>query len=89
MNKFFSDIITDITGNDYDVAKILWILGIISYIVYAGIHIYLNHIYDPMLYGTGLGAALGGGGFAVQQRNKEQQPAGTVPPKPEDVKIIS
>jgi hypothetical protein len=42
-----------------------------------------------MLYGTGLGAALGGGGFAVQQRNKEQQPAGVIPPKSEDVKIIS
>lgn len=74
MNKFLKDILTDITGNDFDVAKILWISAIVSYIVYAGIHIYLNHQFDPLSYGTGIGAALGGGGFGVAQRNKEQQP---------------
>ena len=77
MNKFLSDILTDITGNDYDVAKILWVVGIVSYIIYAGIHIYLNHIYDPMLYGTGLGAALGGGGFqynnVIKSSNRREQ----------------
>lgn len=73
MNKFIKDIITDITGNDYDVAKLLWIIGVISFIGYAGFHMWINKNFDPMAYGTGLGAALAGGGFSVAQRNKEQQ----------------
>lgn len=72
MDKFLKDIFTDLAGKDYDPAKVLWIIGVISFIVYGGIHIFINHTFDPMMYGTGLGAALAGGGVAVNQRSKEQ-----------------
>lgn len=72
MNKFLKDLITDVAGADYDIAKALWLLGVLSFIVYGGWHIYSNHTFNPMDYGTGLGAALAGGGFGVSQRSKEQ-----------------
>ena len=86
MYKFLKDIVTDITGNDFDVAKVLWIAGMVSYVVYAGVHMYFNKIFDPLQYGTGLGVALGGGGFAVQQRNKEQRPVDLIVTKVEEHK---
>ena len=48
-----------------DIARVLWTLGVLSFVVYAGINVWHNHAFDPMAYGTGLGAVLAGGGAGV------------------------
>ena len=71
MMKFMKDMLTEINGTDFDVSKLLWIVGVLSFVGYGGYHIWLNHVFDPIGYGTGLGAALAGGGAGVAWKSKE------------------
>lgn len=48
-----------------DIARVLWLVGVVSYIVFAGFHVIHNHQFDALAYGTGLGAVLAGGGAGV------------------------
>ena len=48
-----------------DIARVLWFVGVLSYIAFAGYHVYHDHQLDPLAYGTGLGAVLAGGGAGV------------------------
>jgi hypothetical protein len=55
-----------------DVARVLWVLGVLSFIGYAGYHVFGNHLFDPISYGTGLGGALAGGGAGVGLKSKTE-----------------
>lgn len=56
------------TGADnrtVDIGRVLWALGVLSFIVFAAIHVIHNHAFDPASYGGGLGGLLAGGGAGV------------------------
>jgi hypothetical protein len=55
-----------------DVARVLWAVGVVSFIGFAGWHVIANHQFDPMAYGTGLGAVLAGGGAGVGLKYKAE-----------------
>lgn len=72
MNKIIKDSITGVNGEDFDVGRILWAIGCLSYIVYAGWHLFFNHNFNPLDYGTGLGALLAGGGAGLGFKSKTE-----------------
>lgn len=65
--------LTGVDNRTYDIGRLLWFVGTISYIVYTGIHMYHNGTFNPIDYGTGLGIALAGGGIGVAVK-KEAEP---------------
>lgn len=65
LKTFIKHNLTGADNDTYDVARVLWVLGVVSYIVYGGIHIYHNGTFNPTDYGTGLGIALAGGGIGI------------------------
>lgn len=72
MNKIINDMLTGLDGESFDIGRILWAAGVISYIAYGGWHLFLNHLYNPMDYGTGLGVVLAGGGAAIGMKAKTE-----------------
>jgi len=71
MNKFLKDCLTEIDGESYDVARILFIAGVVCFLGLACFHvIFLRHDFDAIGYGTGLGGLLGGGGAGIGLRGK-------------------
>lgn len=63
------------TGKDNltpDIGRILWALGVVAYIVYAGWDVIHSGHWDAMSYGTGLGLALAGGGLGIGAKAKTE-----------------
>jgi len=66
MNKFIKDLLTEINGEKFDVARVLWILGVLVYIgLSIAAVIIKGQLWDPVNYGIGFGAVLAGGGAAL------------------------
>lgn len=55
-----------------DVARVLWVLGVLSFVAFAGWHVWQNHQFDPLNYGGGLGGLLAGGGAGVGLKSKTE-----------------
>jgi hypothetical protein len=61
--KMVKDILTDDQGN-YVPDKLLFVLVGLAFVGFAGWDlIILHHAFNPVAYGTGAGATLGGGGL--------------------------
>lgn len=53
-------------GNHHlDIARLLWFVSVLAGVGYAGAHLYLNHAFNIIEYGTGMGLLLAGGGGSV------------------------
>ena len=53
-------------GNQhFELARILWALSTLAGIGYAGAHLALNHSFNIIEFGTGMGLLLAGGGGSV------------------------
>lgn len=68
MEKIAELIKHSLTGKDnstYDVARILWVVGVISYFIFCGVQLYMSKTFSPTEYGAGLGIVLGAGGVSV------------------------
>lgn len=66
------DILTGIDGQSYDIGRVLWSVGVVSYIIYGGWHLFLDHLYNPLDYGAGFGAILAGGGAGIGLKAKTE-----------------
>jgi len=55
-----------------DVARVLWVISVLTFIGFGGWHVIANHQFNPMEYGTGLGAVLAGGGAGVGLKSKTE-----------------
>jgi hypothetical protein len=53
------------TNQHLELSRMLWGLSVLAGIAYAGGHLYLNHAFSIMEFGTGMGALLAGGGAAT------------------------
>jgi hypothetical protein len=74
IKKLVKDIVTETNGEDFDVARVLWILGALVFLGLAVVAVVHNHqVLDFMNFGAGLAAVLAGGGVAVGARSKEQK----------------
>jgi hypothetical protein len=64
--KMCRDSATGIDGATFDPARVLWIVGVITFLVLSVHTTYtLGKAFDYQSFGIGLGAVLAGGGFAV------------------------
>ena len=53
-------------GNQHvEAARLLWALSVLAGIVYAGFHLFVNHAFNIIEFGTGMGILLAGGGAAT------------------------
>lgn len=74
--KWLKDILTDDTGLTFTPDKVLWAIGVVAFIGYAGWDLIVNkQPFDALKYGGGLGATLAGGGSATWLASR-QKPTG-------------
>lgn len=67
--------ITLFTGKDnksLDVGRVIWLLSIVSFIVFAFIGLYQDKATDYIAYGTGLSTLLAAGGAALGLKSKTE-----------------
>lgn len=60
------------TGKDnesYEIIRALTALGAVMMIIYTGIHLFMNHQFDAVSMGTGLGGLLLGGGLGTAAKD--------------------
>lgn len=57
------------TSGHLDASRILWVLGGLGALGFTGAHLYLNHAFDIMQFGTGYGLLLAGGGAATAAKD--------------------
>jgi hypothetical protein len=63
------------TGKDketFDIARVLWALGILSFIAYAGWTVFHSRTFDPQAYGAGFGLIMASGGASVWAKAKTE-----------------
>ena len=64
-----------LTGRDnatFDIARVLWALGAISFVAYAGWIVIHTGAFDPQTYGAGFGLIMGSGGGSVWAKAKTE-----------------
>ena len=64
--------LTGIDGETYDVGRILLSIGAFSMIGYTGLNLYINHQFDPIGFGAGLGGLIGGAGIGIGAKAKTE-----------------
>lgn len=69
-------------NDSYDLGKILWAKSVVSYIAYGFWLGHTGHPPDPLGYGAGLSALLGGGGAAIGLKHKAERPDAPMPLPP-------
>ena len=66
LKKFFKDILTGKDNSTYDMGRVLWVQGAISYCAIAFVAVYRDQHWDPIAFGTGFAAILAAGGAAMK-----------------------
>lgn len=64
-----------LTGKDnatFDVARVLWTLGAVSFVAYVGWIVFHTGAFDAQNYGTGFGLIMGSGGGSVWAKAKTE-----------------
>lgn len=79
MGRFFKDILTGVSNQDYEISRVLSLLAVLSYIVYSGFHLFVNKTFDPLNYGAGFGAILLAAGFGTAAKDRAKNEAVTPP----------
>jgi hypothetical protein len=67
-----SDCLTGKDGESYDVGRVLWIIGVLAFIGLSIYGLYRGGAFDPLNWGTGYGAILGGGGAGIGMKSKTE-----------------
>ena len=64
--KFLKDMITGIDGESFDVGRVLWIFGALSFLAISIYHAWRHGVFDPMSFGGGYSGILASGGAALK-----------------------
>ena len=72
MKELLRHCFTGKDGQTFDLGRVLWAVAVLSFIVFAGIHVVHNHQFDPQAYGIGIGSALAGGGLGIGAKGKTE-----------------
>lgn len=65
MRQFMRDILTEDDNRTWCVARLSLVLGLLSFIMLATIHVWHNASFNPAEYGLGLGSLFGGAGILI------------------------
>lgn len=66
LKAIINDCLTGLNGVTVDPARLLLFVGGLGFIAFSGYHVWRNHIFDPIGYGTGLGGLIAGGGAGIK-----------------------
>jgi hypothetical protein len=75
MNQIFKDCLTGKDGESYDIGRVLWIVGVFTFIGLSFYAVMRSGTFDPLNWGAGYGALLGGGGAGVALKAKTEPDA--------------
>ena len=74
--NLISTVIKDCTtlknGNDYDVGRILWIIGVLVFFGMSIFALWKHGTFDPMNWGAGFGGILAGGGAGLKFKSSTE-----------------
>lgn len=73
MNKILRDWFTEPDNKTYCLVKAYSALGATCFLVYAGIHVYANHVFDYLAFGGGFGALMAGCGGCMMMKKDSPQ----------------
>lgn len=57
------------TSGHLDLSRMLWLASGVAGIAFTGAHLYLNHSFSIIEFGTGMGVLLAGGGGATAMKD--------------------
>lgn len=72
MENFLQNLLTGKDNQTYDIGRILWVIGVTTFICFTAIRLYIKGEFDAMGYGTGLGGLLTGGGLGIGLKAKTE-----------------
>lgn len=67
--QLVKDSLTENNNKSFDVARVLWVIGVLAFIIFSGYAVWKSGEFDYIGYGTGLGIVLAAGGAAVALKN--------------------
>jgi len=70
MKVWMNSLLTEEDDKTPNVAAILWIVGAVFFVVFAGIAVWKSGTFDAQSYGIGFGSVLGGGGAGLALKQK-------------------
>ncbi|WP_020474575.1 hypothetical protein [Zavarzinella formosa] len=73
--SFIKDCLTGKDGESFDIGRALWMAGALAFIGLSLYSLYRGGAFDPINWGTGYGAILGGGGAGVAMKSKTEPDA--------------
>lgn len=68
MNKILHDWFTEPDNKTWCVVKSLSFVGALCFLVFAGIHVYSNHVFDYLAFGSGFGILMAGCGGSMMMK---------------------
>ncbi len=74
ISKMVMDWFTEADGKTFDVVRLLYVLGVVSYIAMAAAALIKGQLWQPEHYGYGFAAVLVGGGGAIGIRAHFERP---------------
>ena len=66
MKKVFKDCVTGLDGVTYDPARVLWIIGVVVFLVLVGITVYHTGVFNMTEFGLAYSGLLAGGAAGVK-----------------------
>lgn len=76
--KVIKDCTTSKDGESFEAGRILWIFGALAFLALSCYHVWRNHAFDPLSFGTGYGGLIFGGGAGIGLKSNDE------PHPPED-----
>lgn len=73
--KMINHLLTGIDGKTYDPARVLWVAGIVAYLVYAGYSVFVTNQFDMSEFAIGYSALLAAGAAGVKIKETTEPPA--------------
>jgi hypothetical protein len=70
VSKFLKDLVTGTSNLDYELSRVLWLLGGLTYLGMGVAHLVINGVFVPLEFGGGFGALMVGGGFGTAAKDR-------------------
>ena len=72
MPKLWVTLFTGKDNKSLDIGRVIWLLSVLSFIVFAFLGLYMDKPTDYIAYGTGLSTLLAAGGAALNLKSKTE-----------------
>jgi len=72
IKKFVKHCLTGKDNETFDIARVLWALGALSFLAFVGWTVYRSGAFDAQNFGTGFGLIMGSGGGSVWAKAKAE-----------------